>query len=137
MIDPAKKAFSFAEEFKAFALKGNVIDMAVGVVIGAGFTGLIKSMVDNIINPLISIVMPSNQHFTAWELPVLAHRIPVGKFLGDIVNFVILALVLFIFVVKILGFLMRSRTEAPPPPLTTDQNLLTEIRDLLKEQQTK
>jgi large conductance mechanosensitive channel len=137
MIDPRKKAFSLAEEFKNFALKGNVIDMAVGVVIGAAFTAIVNSLVKNVIMPTVSLI-PSAQHtYTEWVIPVGEKKIPYGLFLGDVVNFLIIAFVLFIFVVKILGFFMRSRTEAPPPPPTKDQELLTEIRDLLKAEQAK
>jgi large conductance mechanosensitive channel len=139
MIDPAKRAFSLAEEFKAFALKGNVIDMAVGVIIGAAFGGIVKSLVEKIIMPLISVVLPSDQGYTQWKWTPhgTTKAVEYGQFLGEVVNFVVVALVLFIFVVKILGFIMRSRTEAPPPPPTKDQELLTEIRDLLKAEQAK
>ena len=58
--------------------------------------------------------------------------IPYGLFLGDVVNFIIVALVLFLFIVKFLGWILRTKKEAPPPPLTKDQELLVEIRDLLK-----
>ena len=139
MIDPAKKAFSLAEEFKAFALKGNVIDMAVGVIIGAAFGGIVKSLVEKIIMPLISVVLPSDQGYTQWKWTPhgTTKVVEYGQFLGEVVNFIVVALVLFIFVVKILGFLMRSKQEAPPPPPTKDQELLMEIRDLLKAQQAK
>ena len=139
MIDPAKKVFSLVDEFKNFALKGNVIDMAVGVVIGGAFAGIVKSLVDNIITPLISVFVPSDKGYTQWMWTPhgTTKEVKYGLFLSDIVTFLILALVLFIFVVKVLGFFMRSRQEAPPPPPTKDQELLTEIRDLLKAEQTK
>jgi len=135
-IDPAEKAFSLWNEFKAFAFKGNVIDMAVGVVIGTTFGGIVKSLVDHIIMPLVGIAMPANAGYTELKLDVLGAKVPVGLFLGNVVNFLIVALVLFIFIVKFLGWLTRSKKEeadAPPPP-TKDQELLTEIRDLLKAQ---
>jgi large conductance mechanosensitive channel len=139
MIDPRKKAFSLAEEFKNFALKGNVIDMAVGIIIGAAFSGIVKSLVDKIIMPLISVVVPSEEGFTKWSWTPhgTTKAVEYGQFLGEVMNFVIVALVLFIFVVKFLGFIMRSKSEAPPPPPTKDQELLTEIRDLLKAQQVR
>ena len=62
--------------------------------------------------------------------------IPYGLFLGEVVNFLIVALVLFIFIVKFLGWIMRTKKEAPPPPLTKDQELLVEIRDLLRNQKS-
>jgi large conductance mechanosensitive channel len=140
MSDPAKKAFSLVEEFKNFALKGNVIDLAVGVIIGGAFGGIVKSLVQNIIMPLVGIVMPAEHGYTEWVANVYSpfsgttKPIPYGLFLGEVVNFLILALVLFLFIVKFLGWIMRTKTEAPPPPLTKDQELLVEIRDLLKNQ---
>jgi large conductance mechanosensitive channel len=135
-IDPAEKAFSLWNEFKNFAFKGNVIDMAVGVIIGTTFGAIVKSLVDHIIMPLVGIVMPSKEGYAAWKPEVFGTPIPVGEFLGNVVNFLIVALVLFIFIVKFLGWLTRSKKQAAaaPPPPTKDQQLLTEIRDLLKAQ---
>lgn len=138
-IDPTQQAFSLWNEFKAFAFKGNVIDMAVGVVIGTTFGAIVKSLVDNIIMPLVGIVMPAEKGYTEWKVPIMGSEIPVGLFLGSVVNFLIVSLVLFIFVVKFLGWIAKSRkqesAEPPPPPtLTKDQELLIEIRDLLKSQ---
>ena len=66
-LEPAKKAFSLFEEFKSFAFKGNVIDLAVGVIIGAAFGKIIDSLVKNIIMPLISVFIPSNQRYHDWK----------------------------------------------------------------------
>ena len=132
MIDPAKKAFSLLEEFKAFALKGNVIDLAVGVVIGGAFGAIIKSLVDDIMMPLISTILPGGG-YQNWTAEINGAQIPFGKFLGTTIQFLVIALCLFLFIVKFLGFLMRSKKEAPPPPPTKDQELLAEIRDLLKQ----
>jgi large conductance mechanosensitive channel len=132
-LEPSKRAFSLLEEFKSFAFKGNVVDLAVGVIIGAAFSNIVKSLVDNVIMPLIG-VMPGEEGFKNLTLPFAGRDIPVGKFIGDVINFLIVAFVLFIFIVKFLGWIMRSKKEAPPPPLTKDQELLTEIRDLLKSQ---
>jgi large conductance mechanosensitive channel len=139
MIEPTKKVFSLAEEFRNFALKGNVIDMAVGIIIGGAFGGIVKSLVEKIIMPLISVVLPSNQSYTKWSWTPegTTKAVEYGQFLGEVVNFVVVALVLFIFVVKFLGFIMRTKHDAPPPPPTKDQELLSEIRDLLKTQQGK
>jgi large conductance mechanosensitive channel len=136
-LDSAKKAFSLFEEFKAFAFKGNVIDLAVGVIIGAAFGKIIDSLVKHIIMPLIAVIIPGDQSYTAWKLVVAGSEIPYGLFLGEIVNFLIVAAALFIFIVKFLGWILRSKqaeavAPAPPPPPTRDQELLAEIRDLLK-----
>lgn len=134
-INPAKKAFSLLEEFKNFALKGNVIDLAVGVIIGGAFSGIVKSLVDHIIMPLVSLVMPTDQGYKAWAFEFRGKQIPYGLFIADVVNFLILAFVLYLFIVKFLGLLMREKKEAAPPPPTKDQELLAEIRDILKQQQ--
>lgn len=133
---PTQKAVSLVEEFKNFAFKGNVVDLAVGVIIGGAFGGIVKSLVDNVIMPLISVVLPSQQSYRAWAFEINGKQIPYGLFLAEVVNFLILALVLYIFIAKFLGWIMRAKKAAPPPPPTKDQELLTEIRDLLKKEQT-
>jgi large conductance mechanosensitive channel len=134
-LDPAKKAFSLLDEFKQFAFKGNVIDLAVGVIIGAAFGRIIDSLVKNIIMPLVSLVLPGQQGYQNWKVVVGEKEVPYGLFISEIVNFLILALVLFIFIVKFLGWVMRTKKAeaAAPPPPTKEQELLTEIRDLLKK----
>jgi large conductance mechanosensitive channel len=137
-LAPTKKAFSLLEEFKTFAFKGNVIDLAVGVIIGAAFGRIIDSLVKHLIMPLIGLIMPGEQGYIGWKWMVNKVEIPYGLFLGEIVNFLIVALALFIFIVKFIGWIMKSKqaeaaAPAPPPPPTKDQELLTEIRDLLKK----
>jgi large conductance mechanosensitive channel len=136
MIDPTKKAFSLFEEFKNFALKGNVIDLAVGVIIGAAFGKIVSSLVDNIIMPFINAIIPGQQNdYKLLGIYINDKWIPTGAFVGDVVNFIIVALALFLFIVKFLGLIMRTKKQeaAAPPPLTKDQELLTEIRDLLRQ----
>lgn len=127
----AKKVSGMLEEFKNFALKGNVVDLAIGVIIGAAFGKIIDSLVKHILMPLISLVMPGDQGYLAWKWVVNGKEVPYGLFIGEIVNFFIIALALYIFIVKFIGMIMKSKAEAPPAP-TKDQVLLTEIRDLLK-----
>jgi large conductance mechanosensitive channel len=128
-LDPTKKAFSLLEEFKNFAFKGNVIDLAIGVIIGAAFGKIVESLVKNIFMPLIALVLPGDKSYLQWEYKGVAY----GLFIGEVINFLIVALVLFIFIVKFLGWVMRTKKAEGPPPLTKDQELLTEIRDLLKK----
>jgi large conductance mechanosensitive channel len=137
-LDPAKRASSLFDEFKAFAFKGNVVDLAVGVIIGAAFGKIIDSLVKQIIMPLISVVLPGKQGYTEWKWFINGKEIPYGHFLGEIVNFLIVALALFLFIVKFLGWLMHTKKEevAAAPTLTKDQELLAEIRDLLKHQES-
>jgi len=133
-----KKVAGILEEFKNFALKGNVVDLAIGVIIGAAFAKIVDSLVKHIIMPLISLIIPGEQSYLGWKLAVNGKEIPYGLFIGDIVSFVIIAIALYIFIVKFLGMIMKNKKEeaiAPPPP-TLDQQLLTEIRDLLKARQT-
>ena len=134
---PTKQAFSLLEEFKAFAFKGNVIDLAVGIIIGAAFTNIVNSLVKNLIMPLVGVVMPGEQGYLGWKWVIDGKEVPYGLFIGDVVNFLILAVVLFVVVVKVLGWLMNMRKQeaAATPPLTKDQELLTEIRDLLKKRE--
>jgi large conductance mechanosensitive channel len=126
----AGKALSLFEEFKNFAFKGNVVDLAVGVIIGAAFGKIVDSLVKQVIMPLISLVMPAEKGYTEWKWTIGTKEVPYGQFLGEVVNFLIVALALYLFIVKFLGWLMQTKKEAPPP--TKDQELLMEIRDLLK-----
>src|SRR3954451_24244140 len=109
-LDPAKRAFSLFDEFKAFALKGNVIDLAVGVIIGAAFGKIVDSLVKQIIMPLIGIVLPAKQGYLDWKWVIKGQEVPYGLFLGEVVNFVIVALALFLFIIKFLGWLMRTKS---------------------------
>jgi large conductance mechanosensitive channel len=131
-MDPAQKARTLAEEFRKFAFKGNVIDLAVGVIIGAAFGKIVSSLVDNILMPLIGVLVPGETGYAGWSITVGAKVIPYGKFIGDVVNFLIVALALFLFTVKFLGWVLKTKEEPPPP--TKEQELLAEIRDLLKKQ---
>jgi large conductance mechanosensitive channel len=131
---PVKQVSSLFEEFKGFAFKGNVVDLAIGVIIGAAFGKIIDSLVKHVIMPLISVIMPGEQGWLTWKWVIHGKDIPYGLFLGEVINFLIVALALFIFIVKFLGWIMKTKKAEPaaPPPPTKDQELLGEIRDLLK-----
>jgi large conductance mechanosensitive channel len=135
-IDPARGALSVLEEFKNFALKGNVIDLAVGVIIGAAFGKIVDSLVKHILMPLIGLMLPGDQGYLGWKVVVGAKEVPYGLFLGEVVNFVIIAFALYVFIVKFLGFVMKAKAAAPaaPPAPSKEETLLAEIRDLLKAQ---
>jgi len=132
-LEPAKKAFSLLEEFKNFALRGNVIDLAIAVVVGGAFTNIVNSLVKNIIMPMVSLVTPAEEGYQKWAITVGGKSITYGAFLADVVNFLILAAAIYFFVVRFLGWVMHVKKADPPPP-TKDQELLLEIRDLLKQQ---
>ena len=78
MLDPTKKVFSLAEEFRNFALKGNVIDMAVGIIIGTAFSGIVKSLVDNVIMPLISLIPFTEQDYKSWIFNTATRKCPMA-----------------------------------------------------------
>ncbi|WP_026584080.1 large conductance mechanosensitive channel protein MscL [Bacillus sp. J33] len=118
-------------EFKKFALKGNVLDLAVGVVIGAAFGKIVSSLVDDIIMPLVGLLM-GGVSFTNLMVKVGSAEVKYGLFIQNVVDFLIVAFSIFIFV-RIINNRFKKKEEAKPAPVV-DKNteLLTEIRDLLK-----
>jgi large conductance mechanosensitive channel len=134
-MNTAKKVSSIISELKNFAFKGNVVDLAVGVIIGAAFGKIIDSLVKHLIMPAISVVMPGQQSYLTWRWTINGKDIPYGLFIGEIVNFMIVAIALYFFIVKFLGMIMKNKKEeaSTPPALTKDQEVLIEIRDLLKK----
>ena len=143
---------SWWDEFKAFAIKGNALTLAVGVIIGSAFSTITKSLTDDIIMPIVSIFM-GGIDFSQLKLTLprlfgeaqldeagneILNTLNYGNFISAIINFFILALVVF-FIVKGLNALSelgKKKEEAPPPPPpepSAEEKLLTEIRDLLKE----
>jgi large conductance mechanosensitive channel len=135
-VVPTRQTWSLFEEFRNFAFKGNVVDLAVGVIIGAAFGKIVDALVKDIIMPLVSILLPGQQSYQEWKVVIHGKEIPYGLFLGEVVNFLIIAVVLFLFIVRFLGWLMRTKHEeaTTPPPPTKEEMLLTEIRHLLKEE---
>ncbi len=134
-INPVKHATTLLDEFKSFAFKGNVVDLAIGVIIGGAFGKIVDSLVKNVIMPLISTITPGEKGYEGWSATINGVEIPYGQFLGEVVNFLIVALALFIFIKKFLGWVMKEKQEeakAEEPKLTKDQELLIEIRDLMK-----
>ena len=128
---------SLIREFRAFALRGNVVDLAIAVIIGAAFGKVVDSLVKHLIMPFIAAVLPFPQTYTDWKLVINGKDIPYGLFLGEIVNFVLVALAVFLFIVKFLGWIAsrRATEPAPTPAPTRQETLLAEIRDLLKARQ--
>jgi large conductance mechanosensitive channel len=134
------------EEFKKFALRGNAVDLAIGVIIGAAFGAIVNSLVADIMSPIIGAVTGGfdfSNHFLALSSKVTADSLVEakkqgavlawGSFLTIVINFIIIAWVLFL-VVKLMNQIMQS--EAPKTPaLTRQEMLLTEIRDLLQREQ--
>lgn len=124
----------FAKEFKEFAVKGNVMDLAVGVVIGAAFGKIVTAMVDDIIMPPISYVL--SKEGGNWRSLTLGPGIKIGDFAGTVLDFVIVAVSIFM-VVKGINSMKRREAVAPAAPAPAEPSstdkLLMEIRDSLKK----
>ena len=105
---------SLIQEFKAFVAKGNVVDLAVAVVVGGAFGEIVKAFVNGIVMPLVSYVLPAKMGWEEWTLG----KIRIGVVLGATLNFIIIAMVVFLVLVKLLGALMKKKEEAPGPVTT-------------------
>jgi large conductance mechanosensitive channel len=134
----AKKAWTILDEFKAFAFKGNVVDLTIGVIIGGAFHTIIDSLVKNLMMPLIAAIAPGHEGYKGWMLTIRGSEIHVGLFLADVVHFLLISAALYFFIVKFLGWMLKLKKEDKEaiPLLTKDQELLAEIRDLLKASTT-
>ncbi|WP_037086727.1 large conductance mechanosensitive channel protein MscL [Neorhizobium vignae] len=136
-------------EFRSFVAKGNVVDLAVGIIIGAAFTGIVKSLVDDIVMPIVGAITGGGFDFSNYFLPlsstVTAPSLAAareqgavfayGNFITVLINFLILAFIIFLMVKAVnkmrLADEKKSAEEAPSPP-PADIQLLSEIRDILK-----
>lgn len=128
---------TFLEEFKAFAMRGNVMDLAVGVVIGGAFGKIVSSLVDTVIMPSVGLLL-GGVDFTGWGFKVGEATIAYGKFIQAIVDFVIIALVVFTAMHFLRKFEKDKNNEVkvePEPEPNEEVILLQEIRDLLKERE--
>ena len=122
------------KEFKEFAMKGNVVDLAIGVIIGAAFGKIVSSLIDDVITPLLLKPALEAAHLTKLEELTIFGTVKYGNFLSATINFIIVA---FVLVMIIQGINATKKKEAaapaaPAPPSTTDA-LLMEIRDALKK----
>ena len=126
----------FMEEFKQFIARGNVMDMAVGVIIGGAFSTITTSLINDVIMPLLGIFTGSIS-FSARALTINGAVIAYGNFIQAVLNFLVMAFVVFCMI-KTLNRFHRKKEETPaeepaPPEPSAEEKLLTEIRDLLKE----
>lgn len=121
------------KEFREFMLRGNVMDLAVAVIIGGAFTAIVTSLVNDIIMPVVGVIL-GGVDFTALAITVGDANITYGNFIQAIINFLIIALVLFLLI-RSINSMSRKKEEAPaaPPEPTVEEKLLAEIRDLLRE----
>jgi large conductance mechanosensitive channel len=133
------------EEFKKFALRGNVIDLAIGVIIGAAFSGIVNSLVQDVITPIIGAIsggLDFSNYFTPLSSKVTADTLVEakkqgavlawGSFLTLCINFLIIAFILFLVVRALNKLVIRAKEEEKPAELSKTEQLLTEIRDQLK-----
>lgn len=129
------KTTGFFAEFKKFIARGNVLDLAVGVIIGGAFSAITNSLVNDIINPILGIFAGGNEALSAlsFQLPG-GGALMLGSFINAVLNFLIMAFAVFCLV-KAVNSLHRKKEAAPaaPPKPSNEEVLLTEIRDLLKE----
>lgn len=123
----------FIKEFREFAVKGNVIDLAVGVIIGGAFGKIVSSFIDDVITPLLLKPALEAAHLTKLEELTVFGTVKYGNFLSAAINFIIVAMVLFILI-KMINAAKKKEQEVPAAPAapTKEEVLLTEIRDLLK-----
>ena len=132
------------DEFKAFVMRGNVVDMAVGVIIGGAFGKIVTSLVNDIFMPIIGMIL-GNVNFSSLEIKlgepvegVEQAAIKYGMFIQEIVNFIIIAFCIFMFI-KVINKMQKKKEEtpAPAPEPTKEEVLLTEIRDALNKMTDK
>ena len=136
----------FVKEFKEFAMKGNVMDMAVGVIIGGAFGKIVSSLVDDVIMPLVGKVL-GNADFTNLYIPMSGQDagLPLekareagsvfayGQFCQNVIDFLIIALCIFLMIKAMNKLMKKKKEEEPAPEPSAEEKLLGEIRDLLKD----
>ena len=133
-----KKMKKFLEEFKAFALKGNVMDMAIGVIIATAFGNIVTALTECFIQPIIALIGGAEVHGTI-PLGDSGQALDYGTFITAVINFLIIALILFLLIQgmnKLMALGKKKEEEKPAEP-PKEEVLLTEIRDLLKAQNEK
>ncbi|MCD9573649.1 large conductance mechanosensitive channel protein MscL [Flavobacterium soyae] len=121
----------FFSEFKEFAMKGNVVDLAVGVIIGAAFGKIVSSFIEDVITPLLLKPALDAAHLSTIEELTAFGGVKYGLFVSAVINFIIVAFVLFL-IIKAINHAKKKGAAPPPPAGPTQEELLTQIRDLLK-----
>ena len=134
------KKIGFIGEFREFIARGNVMDLAVGVIIGGAFKGITDSLVNDILNPFLGLFTGGGEALAGLSVSIFGAEIMVGNFINAVLNFLIMSFVVF-WIVKVFNRLRRKKEAAAEeaaqvpqePQLDTSEQLLTEIRDLLKD----
>jgi large conductance mechanosensitive channel len=115
--------------FKEFVTRGNVVDLAVGVIMGAAFSAIVGSLVADVVTPMIGAVFGKPDFSSIALGPIM-----IGKFINAVVNFLLVSVgVYFLVVIPMTRLMRKKETAPPPPPITPEEKLLTEIRDLLAQ----
>ena len=133
------------KEFKEFAFRGNLIDLAIGVILGAAFGKIVNSVVENLIMPCLGFFTPESTNLKNLKITLKQHTnqqgvpdgelaIKYGVFLEEIINFLIISFVIFMFVKFINQFHKKQKSQTPPPKPSNEEKILGEIRDLIKVQ---
>ena len=128
----------FVQEFKQFAMKGNVVDMAVGIIIGGAFGKIVSSLVSDLLMPLVG-ALAGGVNFTDWKWTIVGVTLNYGNFIQVLIDFIMIAFCVFLLIKGInrLNAMKKKEEEAPAPAPepkpTKEELLLTEIRDLLKK----
>lgn len=140
LINPTKisliemEANFMLKEFKEFIARGNVLDLAVGVIIGSAFTSIVKALVNNLINPLIGLFV-GGIDFSAWSFKFQDATFKIGSFINSVISFIIIAFVVFI-IVKLVNKVTPKKEEEEPETIDQSEVYLREIRDLLADSST-
>ncbi|HTE26378.1 large conductance mechanosensitive channel protein MscL [Flavitalea sp.] len=121
----------FLKEFKTFAMKGNVVDLAIGVIIGAAFSKIVNSLIEDVITPLLLKPILERANLTELDKLRIFGTVKIGVFLSACINFIIVALILFL-IIRAMNRFNKKEEVAPAGPSSTDK-LLMEIRDELKK----
>lgn len=130
------KKTSFIGEFKEFISRGSVMDLAIGIIIGGAFSKIVTSLVNDILIPFISI-FTGGASVADWNVPIREGvTLNYGMFIQSIIDFILIAFFIFLLVRLINRFRRKQKEAAPPPGPSKEEELLTEIRDLLKKQQS-
>jgi large conductance mechanosensitive channel len=120
----------FISEFRTFALKGNVVDLAIGVIIGAAFSKIVNSLIEDVITPLLLKPVLEAANLTELDKLTVFGTVKYGVFISACINFIIVALILFLIIRAINR--MQTKTVPPPAALSSTDKLLIEIRDELR-----
>ena len=131
------KTTGFLAEFRSFIARGNVLDLAVGVIIGGSFSAITNSLVNDVINPVLGIFAGGNEALSglSFQLPG-GGALMLGNFINAVLNFLIMSFAVFCLVKAVNRLHRKKEAAAPPPQPSNEELLLTEIRDLLRERRT-